>query len=110
MSLNPYMAWCGEFPEEGAVLVFARTAREAKPLGFAELSGWCSDITWTDLRVRRLRKHRDYVMGLRDPQRLDTPHTIDDPPSCERCHCWGVPLDEADVCTTCREDEAQSDA
>ena len=57
------MAYCGD-PAEGAALVFAETAKEARRLAFDTLRDWF-DAEWIDTRVRRLRKHRDYLMGIR---------------------------------------------
>lgn len=112
MPLHPYIAWAGEFPDEGAALVFAHTAREAKRLSFGTITGWWSDVVWTDLRVRRLRKHADYLASLGDPTELAAlkPHVVDDPTSCTACWCWGIPLDDAGVCETCREQEAENAA
>lgn len=50
-------------------------------------------------RVRRLRKHRDYLMGLYDGK-----HAVcDDPDSCDVCGTWGAPHD-ATGCEHCRDD------
>lgn len=95
--LNPYMAHCGD-PAEGAALVFAESAKEARRLAFDTLRGWF-DAEWIDTRVRRLRKHRDYLMGLYDGK-----HAVcDDPDSCDVCGTWGAPHD-ATGCEHCRDD------
>lgn len=88
---------CGD-PAEGAALVFAESAKEARRLAFDTLRDWF-DAEWIDTRVRRLRKHRDYLMGLYDGK-----HAVcDDPDSCDVCGTWGAPHD-ATGCEHCRDD------
>lgn len=103
MSLHPYMGWAGDYPEDGALLVFAHNAREAKPLAYAGINGW-TDTEFTEVRVRRIRKHLDYVRTLGDAEKLaeDRAHVIDNPASC-KCGIWGLPIDTAtDTCERCR--------
>lgn len=92
--LNPYMAYCGD-PAEGAALVFATSAREARRLAFDTLRCWF-DAEWIDTRVCRLRKHREYLMGLYDDRAV-----CEDPDACDVCGTWGAPHD-AEGCENCR--------
>lgn len=86
-TLNPYMLWGGEDPAEGAILVFAHTAREAKRIGWPELRGW--SVEYVDVRVRRLRDHREYLMSLYNGSPV-----IGSPPTCNVCEMWGAPIRE----------------
>ena len=86
-ALNPYMAHCGE-PGEGALLVFARTARDARKLAYPEISG-PFDCGYIDVRAELLRDHREYLMGLATEP---GPHVLDNPPCCPVCERWGAPI------------------
>lgn len=97
--LHPYMVHDGD-PSEGAALAFAHTAREAKTLGYPVVSGWNFECAWTDVRVRRLRKHEAYLMSLAlKPE----PHCIDDLPTCPSCQLWGAPVVDG-KCENCTEE------
>ncbi|MFR0656679.1 hypothetical protein SB719_19165, partial [Pantoea sp. SIMBA_079] len=68
-TMHPYVGWAGD-RSEGAVLVFARESRAAKPVAFGLLMGW-ADVDYIDVRVRRLRTHVDYLMTHARPKMLD---------------------------------------
>jgi hypothetical protein len=91
--LKPYMGWAGD-SAEGAVLVFATTAREAKPIAFDLVRGWATDAEFVDVRVRRLRTHAAYLLTIADPAKLAAglAHGLDDIPSCPGCELWGAPI------------------
>jgi len=103
MSLNIYMGYDrAGGPETGAVLVFARTAKEARRLTWHEAPWpWQS---WLDVAVRRLRE-RDHLYAQADAQKLaaDEPHVIDNPRSCGDCECWDSPIGDDGLCPSCRE-------
>lgn len=108
MSLAPYMGFVQDAADECAVLVFAHNAREAKPLSFAGLAGFF-DVAYPDVRVRRIRKHVDYIHTLGDATKLaeDRAHVIDAPPGCECCTFWTRPIaDGARLCDVCAGGEA----
>jgi hypothetical protein len=86
--LHPYMVHDGD-PSEGAALAFAHTAAEAKRIGFPVITGWNGYCRWIDVRVKRLRKHEAYLLMLACH---DTPHCIDDLPTCPTCETWGAPV------------------
>lgn len=98
--LNAYMAHCGE-PSEGAVLVFAHTAQEARKLAHPVISDW-NDGGFISVRAKRLRKHLDWINSMR---RSDKPHVIDDPFICPNCEKWGAPM-RAGKCAFCADEEA----
>ena len=107
MSLQPYMGHCGD-PADGAVLVFANTAREVRPLVHAAISDWF-DAQYIDVRVNRLRDHIDWMRTLADPAKAaaGTPHVIDDPLTCEVCERWGSPpAEDGRHCLACIDAEA----
>ncbi|WP_101926975.1 MULTISPECIES: hypothetical protein [Luteimonas] len=100
-TMHPYIGWAGD-RSEGAVLVFAREARAAKPVAFGLLMGW-SDVDYTDVRVRRLCTHVDHLMTHARPKMLTAglAHGTDDIPGCTDCHSWTAPTDEDGRCATC---------
>lgn len=90
---------------EGAVLVFANSVKEAKPLAFYKsyIGGDFCDNEWTDLRVR-LIKGCDWLWK---EKQKDTPHVVDCPKSCDSCMTWGgsSEIGEDSLCDDCREEE-----
>jgi len=95
--MRAYMGYWAGAPEEGACLIFAHTAREAKKFAYATLYGWCSDCEWIHVSVKWLR-HK-YFMQLKE---IDEPHVIESPPGCKHCENWGV-LNENSICSDCEE-------
>ncbi len=95
--MKAYMAYdnvCG--PSEGACLVFANTAREAKKISFPTVRGWL-DTEFTDHRVKLL--HDTHLFDLKAK---DSPHVIENPPVCENCETWGGhPVDAPGHCGFC---------
>jgi hypothetical protein len=90
----------GTEPDEGAVLVFAPTARAAKPMGFRVLRGWF-DVQWTEVRVKRLTDS-----WLHSLAKSDQPHVVEDVTICENCLLWGGELVNGE-CEDCREEAAR---
>lgn len=88
MSLNPYMVSEGE-PENGACLVFAHTAKEARRVGWPTVSMWGGG-EWIECRATRLWKS-DHLFTEADQAKLtaDVPHVIESPPACTTCEMWG---------------------
>lgn len=86
---------------EGAVLIFANTAKEARRLGFGEINGWF-DTEWIDMRVNWLKNLPNHL------KKLDTGdvRVIDSPPSCPNCMLWGyVLVQDGKYCEYCFKDE-----
>lgn len=94
--LHPYIVHDGE-PSEGAVLAIAHTAKEARRLGYPEISNF-TGAEWIDVKAERLRLHRDYLLSL---SLKDEPHCIIDPPTCSHCEMWGAPALPGGGCETC---------
>lgn len=93
--MRAYMVSDSE-PCEGAVLVFATTAREAKKVGFSALD-WCDE--WVDVRVQWL-KDDGHLRHLWDGE---TEHVVESPPTCQTCQLWGTSELIDGVCEGCRE-------
>jgi len=103
--MYPYMGWTGD-PADGAVLVFARESRAAKPVAYGLLMGW-TDVEYTDVRVKRLRTHTDWLMTHARPTMVAAglAHGTDDVPSCATCGCWQGPLDANGIGACCAQDQ-----
>ena len=92
-------------PEEGAVLVFAHNAKEARTFAWPVLSGWGVE-EYIHVRANLLRG-RDFLYEQADQVKLkaDIPHVVDDPRVCDGCHVWGMELDERGRCEDCAEEQ-----
>lgn len=101
--MKMYMGYDGE-PKYGAVLIFAHTAKEARPLAFKEIKSWQDDVEWINVRIK-LIKGKEFLFKLADKEKLekDIPHAIDDlgPATCKSCECWGEKLNENGICESC---------
>lgn len=89
--MNMYMGFSRLVgPEEGAVLIFAHTAREAKKVGWPAL---CYFFTteFTDAAIWRIPDSHDWLWNEANQDKLnnDIPHVIDEPHCCKRCEMWG---------------------
>ena len=105
MSLNAYMGYSRNMgPSEGAVLIFAHTAREAKRVGMRSV---LSDITggdFLDMAIRRIREPGVERHGDAEKLARDEPHMNDSPNGCCDCECWfAAPYDAAGRCESCAE-------
>lgn len=107
--MKTYMIYAGDEPEEGAFLVFANTAREARKTGY----GWITslfDCEFTDVRVRRLWRS-EWLFKEANQEKLarNEPHVIDNPKSCRSCGYWGQsPIGDDGFCEDCRLDEEKT--
>ena len=99
--MKPYMAFSRSAgSEEGAILVVANTAKEAKTLAW----GRCLNVEgWTDQGVRLIRDNSTLLLADQQKVRHNIPHVIDDPLSCEMCGLWGAGLTEDNKCGYCGE-------
>lgn len=102
--MKAYSAFSREVgPEEGAILVIAQSAKEAKPLAWK--SGACWNVDgWTDLAIRLIRDDT-HVLPLADQEslKLGEPHIIDSPFGCDKCGFWGAGITEDKLCGNCNE-------
>lgn len=102
MSLNIYMGYDSKAGStEGAVLIFAKTSKGARKLGWATMK-YLHDTTWLDMAVRRLRKNTDYLYGDADQQKLvlGIPHVVVDMRVCPNCELFGEEYND-DHCGYC---------
>ena len=101
--MRTYSAYSSaEGPREGAILVIANTAREAKNLAWK--SGELFNVDeWTDLAVRWLRD--EHIIKLADQIKLAAgqSHVVADPLACMSCERWGYEVDDAGFCCDCGE-------
>lgn len=96
--MRAYIVHDGD-PGEGAVLVFAATARQARVMGFGVNDLGCE--SFLDMRAEWLREGAEYH------HKLDGPHVVDCPKSCVDCdHWWASGLDETGRCETCAAEQA----
>ena len=94
-------------PIEGAVLVFANTAREAKKVAFPVMDGDIWD-GWIDLAVWWLQgddnKHLFESEGDKELLARGLAHVIDNPKSCNACERWGPEIMASGMCDKCSRD------
>ncbi len=92
-----YMGFDGELGSgEGACLVFANNAKEAKKLAYPVVNSWFSN-GYMATRVLRLRS-LDYLFKL---SRSAQPHVINFPGTCPVCESWGTGEIIDGSCRTC---------
>lgn len=92
---------------EGAALVFAHTAQEAKKIGWQYCWGLIVD-EYTDCAVRLIR-NSEYLYQEANQEKLknDEAHANDQPRTCSYCTYWGVgPIGPDGLCDGCRCDLA----
>jgi hypothetical protein len=103
--LKPYMVYSRLVgPEEGAALVFAHSARQARNIGY----GPCSDFIdeYIDCESSWL-KNRPWLFEEANKDKLakDEPHVIVSPKCCSSCEHWGQSaIGEDGICEDCREE------
>ena len=91
-------------PGEGALLVFANTAGQAKKLGFGTVNDWF-DSEWHEVAAHWLRQSEEYLAEQEGVDLEGEPRLIESPKGCQRCELWGEPLDSEQVCESCRDNE-----
>ena len=97
MKLRGYMG-SSTYPSEGAVLIFARTAKEAKRLSRPYMDEMACE-GYTDIRIRWLRRADPKAWNVSGPCVLT-------PVGCRWCEQWhDVPEDpETGLCEDCLDD------
>jgi len=106
--MKAYMGYEKDCSDEGACLIFANNAKEAKSLAYEEVNGW-NDAQWIDIRVKWL-KRENFLFELADKEKLvkNIPHLIADLSSicCKICNCWGQEYENG-ICNSCLELEEE---
>ena len=92
--LRAYSAFSSDAgAREGAVLVFASTAREARRMAW----GRCLNVDeWIDQAVRWIRGADIMLLAEEDGK-----HVVEQPLCCESCGLWNAGLDDDDLCGEC---------
>ena len=100
--LKAYSAHDGA-PEEVALLIFAHTARKARPLAWRALRNLNGDCDYTDIRVRWLRDAAHLIQIDADAEKIarGEAHVVDNPTTCVDCLCWGDLIDDSGLCSEC---------
>ena len=81
---------------EGACLVFANTAKEARKIAAGTIINWFGG-EWINVRVKWLNEH-EYLSRL---SISDKAHVIENPNVCPRCELWGTGEVENGSCPEC---------
>ena len=92
---------------EGAILIFAHTAREAKKVAWNSYSfiQEICDGEYINLRVR-LERNANHLFkeANQDKLKADEPHVIESPTTCNGCELWGYELNKEGYCEDCQAD------
>ncbi len=90
---------------EGACLIVAHTAKEAKIIGYPDVCNWF-DTEWIDMRANLIKENTDYLMAEVDIDNFNKgiPHVVECPTCCPNCGCWGGGEIIDGRCDLCRED------
>lgn len=97
--LRAYMGYSNvSGPSEGAILIFAYTAKDAKKIGWNSptfIVDYC-DNDYTDFRINWLKNEP----WLFDQMKKNEPHVIECPRTCKSCGLWGYEMN-GDYCLDC---------
>lgn len=101
--VKPYMAFSRfDGPEEGAVLVLAQTAKEARRLAWQ--SGECLNVhDWIDLAVRWIKDATITALANQDKLKASVSHVVGSPAGCDACGYWGVGVTLEGLCCRCNQ-------
>ncbi|MHB1681108.1 MAG: hypothetical protein ACYCTB_11490 [bacterium] len=100
--LKAYMG-SEEDTSEGACLIFAHTAKEAKKVGYNDcLRSW--DINYINVRIKKL-KQTEFLFSQANQKKLKSgiAHVIEEPIVCSQCETWGCDELTDGLCESCRE-------
>lgn len=106
-NMKMYMAYAGDCPEEGALLVFASSVKEAKAVVYPEASCLLG-CEYIEMRVNMLHEEAPHLMAAADQDKISKgiPHVVDNPPCCDQCGVWGVgdySLKDDGICIGCHD-------
>lgn len=97
--MKSYMGYSRAFgPHEGAILIIANTAKEARKLAF----GNCLNVEdWLDQAATLVSG----CLPLGDQEKIQAgiPHVVLEPVHCQHCELWGAGLTVDGLCDNCNE-------
>lgn len=101
--MKPYMAFSRDAgPAEGAILVIANTAKEARKLAYQ--SGECLNVEdWLDQSARLIKDNTIMALANQEKVANNEPHVIWSPVCCQACGHWGAGLTTDNLCGNCNE-------
>lgn len=101
--MKAYMAYSQiDGAQEGAILVIANSAKEAKKLAWK--SGECLNVDeWIDLSVKWLKDDDVMKLSRNYPFEEIVSHITPNPPYCKSCGLWGCGITSEDLCCNCNE-------
>ena len=105
-NLKAYMGFSrGAGSPEGACLVFAHNAKEARRLAHSIVSNWFGE-SWIDTAVL-WQKNSPHLFEEADQDKLKRgePHAIECPKTCSECDLWGSPMGKSGKCIDCEDEE-----
>lgn len=103
VNLKPYVVFSrGAGLEEGAALILAQSAKEAKRLAWQQSALDFDDFV--DLGIRLLRGPQ-FILPLANQTKLKAgiPHIVGSPAACAVCEVWGAGLTIDGLCSNCNE-------
>ena len=98
-NLKAYMGYSWD-PGNGAVLIFAETAKRAKLIGYPIIRSW-TDAEWIDMRANFLKDLPAHLKELN----TGLEQVIENPPACSNCEMWGHHLCENGRCQGCESED-----
>ncbi len=101
--MKPYMAFSRhDGPVEGAILVIANTAKEARWLAWQ--SGDCQNVeNWLDQAVKLIRDKTIMALANQDKLARNESHVVWSPVGCKSCGYWGAGITADNLCCECNE-------
>jgi hypothetical protein len=100
--MKAYMGYSRDAgPSEGAFLIFANNAREARKIAYPSVSE-LNDGDYLDCAVQWMKNRPWLFAEMKRPE----PHCVDNPKGCKECKQWGDEIGDDGLCHDCRLDAA----
>ncbi len=100
--MNAYMGYDRILgPKQGAILIFAKTSKEAKLISYKMIHSWFSS-SWIDVSIKKMDAHHLFKHADQLKLMNNIPHIIDDVEVCYRCQLWGEYEVTDGLCECCR--------
>jgi len=90
--------------EEGSILIFASSAKEARKIGWGFVRDWF-DTEWIHMAIKRIKTNIHHLEKNANQKMLKAgiSHVIDSPEICPGCEMWGGGEPENGKCEHCFE-------